>query len=86
MVRLPRYFAPNCPQHIILRGNNREPIFAAEGGYRKFYECLGESAQKHVMTIHTYVLMTNHVYVLATPDSVKALGKTLQSLGRKYVQ
>ena len=86
MARLPRYFVPNCPQHIILRGNNREPIFAAEDDYRKFYECLGESAQKHEMAIHAYVLMTNHVHVLATPDSVEALGKTLQSLGRKYVQ
>ena len=28
MARLPRYFAPNCPQHLILRGNNREPVFA----------------------------------------------------------
>ncbi|MDQ5946411.1 MAG: hypothetical protein QG619_1834, partial [Pseudomonadota bacterium] len=28
MARLPRYFAKGVPQHVILRGNNREPIFA----------------------------------------------------------
>jgi REP element-mobilizing transposase RayT len=29
MARLPRYFIPGCPQHIVLRGNNRQALFAA---------------------------------------------------------
>ncbi|VAW95463.1 hypothetical protein MNBD_GAMMA20-2114, partial [hydrothermal vent metagenome] len=28
MARLPRYFVEGQAQHIIQRGNNREPIFA----------------------------------------------------------
>jgi REP element-mobilizing transposase RayT len=32
MARLPRYVIPGQPQHIIQRGNNRQPIFAAEAG------------------------------------------------------
>ncbi len=28
MPRLPRYVLPGQPQHLIQRGNNREPIFA----------------------------------------------------------
>jgi len=28
MARLPRYGLPGVPQHVIQRGNNREPIFA----------------------------------------------------------
>lgn len=27
MVRLPRFIFPSFPQHIIIRGNNRQPIF-----------------------------------------------------------
>jgi len=30
MARLPRYFVKDQPLHVIQRGNNREPIFAAE--------------------------------------------------------
>lgn len=86
MARLPRYFAPNCPQHVILRGNNREPIFAAEADYARFYECLEDAAHNHDVAIHGYVFMTNHVHLLATPGSEQALAKSLQSLGRKYVQ
>ena len=36
MARLPRYFVPAQPQHIILRGNNRQAIFAAKQDYLFF--------------------------------------------------
>ncbi len=40
MARLPRYFVPGQPQHIILRGNNRQTIFAAEQDYLFFRDLL----------------------------------------------
>ena len=86
MARLPRYFVEGQPQHIIQRGNNREPIFADDADYYFYYECLQKAAEQHGLTIHSYVLMTNHVHLLATPDSEQSIGKTLQSLGRRYVQ
>ena len=44
VARLPRYFVPAQPQHIILRGNNRQAIFAAEQDYLFFRDCLVEAA------------------------------------------
>ncbi len=32
MARLKRYFVPDQPQHVIQRGNNREPTVAAAAG------------------------------------------------------
>ena len=46
VARLPRYFVPGQPQHIILRGNNRQAIFAAKQDYLFFRECLVETAQR----------------------------------------
>lgn len=86
MARLPRYFAENQPQHVIQRGNNREPIFGAEADYRFYLYCLQEAAERHDLAIHAYVLMTNHVHLLATPGAETSLPKTLQSVGRRYVQ
>ena len=86
MARLPRYFVPDQPQHVIQRGNNREPIFAADADYRFYLECPREAARKWELAIHAYVLMTNHVHVLATPSTEMSLPKTLQSVGRRYVQ
>jgi hypothetical protein len=36
MARLPRYNLSGQPQHVILRGNNRCVIFAADEDYRFF--------------------------------------------------
>ena len=86
MARLPRYFVEGQALHIIQRGNNREPIFADDQDYHFYQECLQESAERHGLAIHAYVFMTNHVHLLATPQTTESVGKTLQSLGRRYVQ
>ena len=86
MARLPRYFIPGQPQHIIQRGNNRQAIFAAESDYQFFRDALVEAAGRFGLAIHAYVWMTNHIHLLATPGSEDSIGKTLQSVGRRYVQ
>ena len=77
MARLPRYFVPGQPQHIILRGNNRQAIFAAEQDYRFSPDCLVEAAQRFGLGVHAYVWMTHHVHLLATPGDGVSLPKTL---------
>lgn len=77
---------PGVPQHIIQRGNNRQAIFAADGDYLAYLEWLRLAAEHYGLLIHAYVLMTNHVHLLATPIAADSIGKTLQSLGRRYVQ
>jgi putative transposase len=86
MARLPRYVIPGQPQHIIQRGNNRQLIFAAEADYQFFRDALVEAANKHGLSIHAYVWMTNHVHLLATPEFDDSISKTFQSVGRRYVQ
>ncbi|MEQ1555910.1 MAG: transposase [Gallionella sp.] len=86
MARLPRFYLPNQPLHVIQRGNNREPIFAADADYHFYLRCLQEAADTHSLTVHAYVLMTNHVHLLVTPATETSLSKTLQSIGRRYVQ
>lgn len=86
MARLPRFFLPNQPLHVIQRGNNRSPIFAANEDFQFYLRCLKEAAEAHSLSIHAYVLMTNHVHLLVTPETDSSLSKTMQSLGRRYVQ
>ena len=86
MPRLPRYILPGQPQHVIQRGNNREPIFYEEDDYRLYLEKLGDACQKHNCDLHAYVLMTNHVHLLMTPHTADGIGKVMQMLGRYYVQ
>jgi len=86
MARKPRIFLPEIPQHVVQRGNNREPCFFAEEDYRYYLECLSEAAKKYDCQIHAYVLMTNHVHLLVTSNEEYALSGMMQSLGRRYVR
>jgi putative transposase len=86
MSRKPRFNLPGVPQHVIQRGNNREPCFYAELDYHRYLEDLHEAAAKNHVAIHAYVLMTNHVHLLATPAQPHGVTHMMQDLGRKYVR
>jgi len=86
MSRLPRLNPSGVAQHIIHRGNNRQACFSAEEDYSAYGSWLGEYAKKFGMEIHAYVLMTNHVHILATPKRENSISKTMQAVGRQYVR
>lgn len=44
------------------------------------------AAEKYGGLVHAYVLMTNHVHLLATGKEPGALSRMMQSLGRRYVR
>ncbi len=86
MARLPRLVLPGQPHHVIQRGNNRSAIFFNEADYHFYLECLGAAIATYKAEIHAYVLMTNHVHLLVTPSSGEAIGRVMQSVGRRYVR
>ena len=82
MARLPRFVIPAQPQHVIARGNNREPIFYADEDYQFYLEKLQEACRKYACDVHAYVLMTNHAHLLLTPHREESISKVIQMLGR----
>jgi putative transposase len=71
---------------VIVRGNNRTEIFCADADYQFYLEKLQLACEEHACQIHAYVLMTNHVHLLVTPQEEQSIGKAMQMLGRYYVQ
>jgi putative transposase len=85
MPRKPRFNLIGVPQHVIQRGNNREPCFYAEEDYWRYLSDLKESANKYNCRIHAYVLMINHVHILVTLLTEYGVSRMMQALGRRYV-
>ena len=85
MPRLARLFMPGCPQHIIQRGNNRQVCFFSDMDYQVYLDRLKYAAEKFNVKIHAFVLMTNHVHLLATASGKYDISNMMQSLGRVYV-
>lgn len=86
MARLPRYYIKNQPQLIVQRGIDNQDIFRHDDDYLNYYQWLQLAARQHKLKIHAYILMPDHVHLLASPGTEKSISKTLQSLGRNYVQ
>ena len=86
MPRQPRFFAPDGPLHVIQRGNDRQVIFRAPEDRLRFLDLIRHAMRRHGVSIHAYVLMTNHVHFLLTPSGRDAVSGMMQSVGRVYVQ
>lgn len=86
MARLPRLDMPNIPQHIVQRGNNKQAIFFHEKDYVTFLEYLREALEKNGCDLYAFVLMTNHVHMLAVGEAAGAISGLMQSVGRRYVR
>ena len=85
MPRKPRFFLPEIPCHIVQRGHSREPVFFEDNDYAAYLGWLEASASRYDCAIHAYVLMTNHIHILATPKDKQGISQMMQYIGRKYV-
>lgn len=85
MPRPKRICVPGLPHHLVQRGNNRQATFYDHTDYAVYLAFLEEAAAENGVAVHAYVLMTNHVHLLATPSDTTSLSKAVQSLGRRYV-
>jgi putative transposase len=81
-----RHFAQGLPVHLVHRGHNRQRIFHCTRDFLLFRHFLGEAAAELHVAVHGYVLMTNHVHLLLTPQRDGwDISRAMQSAGRRYV-
>ena len=86
MPRRARIAIAGIPWHIIQRGNNRSACFFAEADYRYFLDTVAVQAVKWQCAVHAYVLMTNHVHLLLTPQFRDSAANMMKYVGQRYVQ
>lgn len=88
MPRIPRCLVviPDHPHHVILRGNNRRRLFSYPREQRFFLTRLLEGSHKHGVPVHSTVLMTNHVHLIATPAGHEQLARFVGSFAQTYAQ
>jgi len=86
MPRRARLAVAGVPWHIIQRGNNRSNCFFSETDYLFYLDTLEKQANKHGCDVHAYVLMTNHVHLLLTPEQENSAALLMKNLGQCYVQ
>ncbi|HEX5757083.1 MAG TPA: transposase [Arenimonas sp.] len=87
MPRQPRLDLANIAQHIVQRGNDRQPCFFTDIDRLRYLDELREIVlAEQGCRIHAFVLMTNHVHLLLTPSQAGQIARVMQALGRRYVR
>jgi putative transposase len=80
MPRPKRLNLPGVPQHVTQRGNNRQACFFEDADYRLYLSLLAVACQRHQCAVHAYVLMTNHVHLLFTPEFAQGVSLVMRDL------
>ena len=85
MTRPLRNYVAGQPAHIVHRGVDRNAVFFSDHDRSRYLELLGVASARYGVKIHAYVLMTNHVHVLATPEDAPSISNAMRYVGGTYV-
>ena len=75
-----------CAHHIVQRGNNRQDVFFVDDDRRVYLDLLAEQAARYGLAIEGYCLMSNHVHLVAVPQSEEALAQAVGRTHFRYTQ
>jgi putative transposase len=84
MARLPRLSVGGLPHLLVQRSHHGQPVFIDDSDRTLFRNLLGDAAKSEGVALHAYALMDDQVRLLATPGTAEALGRMMQTLGRRY--
>lgn len=86
MPRRSRLLLPGVPLHIIQRGNNRQPCFFNDSDRLHYLDHLQQATELSACALHAYVLMTNHVHLVLTPEDPVSIQDLMKSVAQRHTQ
>jgi putative transposase len=84
MARLPRVVVADVPHHVTQRGNARQVIFSSDADRITYLELLREYSNLYGLSLLGYCLMSNHVHLIAVPQTLPALSQSLKQAHGRY--
>jgi putative transposase len=86
MPRTARLVIPNCPHHVIQRGNRRQQTFFKDEDYLHYIELMAESCQQYNVEIWAYCLMPNHIHLIAVPADEIGFSRAFGEAHKEYAR
>jgi putative transposase len=85
MPRRSRLELPGIPMHITQRGVNRAAVFIDNGDRYHYLSLLRSIFPQYNVALHAYVLMGNHVHLLASSPEAGAISCAMRKLHQCHV-
>lgn len=86
MPRLSRLVVPGYPHHITQRGVRSMDIFADDRDRLSYLQFMAEESNRFGVTFLGWCLMTNHVHLIAVPESEESLARAIGGAHRRYTR
>jgi len=86
MGRLHRIDTPGYPRHLGVRAVNGMDCFCDDRDRNVYLGYLREAIGRGGCALNAYVLMSNHVHLLVTPDRPGVVAAMMQSVGTRYAR
>jgi putative transposase len=77
MARIARVVAVGVPHHVTQRGNTQQDVFFTDQDRAVYLRILQDCRRRYHLRLLSYCLMTNHVHLVAVPETPDALARTL---------
>ena len=71
--------------HVVQRGHNRNPSFLQDRDRELYLGLLDEFRGMYGCRVHAFVLMTNHVHLLLTPNEEGGVSGLMRRVGMAFV-
>jgi REP-associated tyrosine transposase len=86
MPRRARMKAEGFPVHVWQRGHSKGPCFADDNDRLLYLALMREASAVYPLAVHAYVLMTNHIHLLASPDPPESLSRVMKRVNERYAR
>ena len=84
MARLARVVVPDCPHHVLQRGNRKENVFGDDSDRLVYLRLMRDACELHRVFLWAYTLMDNHVHHIAVPAREDSLGRAIKETHGEY--
>ncbi len=85
MARRKRFHHPSTTYHVMLRGNNGQPIFFSDADRCKMCLLIQEGVERFGHRIFSFCLMKNHIHLALQVEEVK-VSRIIQNLAFRYTR
>lgn len=84
MPRMARVVVPGIPHHIIQRGVRSMKVFYSDQDHYEYLDLLRRQGSIHGLHFASYVLMDNHIHLIAIPEREDSLRRAVGEAHRRY--
>jgi len=86
MARIARVVIPGIAHHVVQRGVRRMDVFFSTEDREEYLNHLREQGERFGVRYLSWCLMTNHVHLIAVPESESSLAQGIGEAHRRYTR